>query len=128
MREGRTDGIAATGAAERPFVVDLRDEVAVEPGLSGGKSAALARGAGAGLATLPGVVLTTAFCDAVDAGGGVAGPPAVREAFERAGGERQSLVARSSSVVEDTATSSMAGPFESVIGIDGGGGVGGGGG
>src|SRR4030095_10626026 len=49
----------------------------------------------------------------------VAGHPAVREAFERAGGERQSLVARSSAVVEDTATSSMAGQFESIIGIDG---------
>ena len=119
MKEGRTDGTAATGATERPFVVDLRDEVAAEPELTGGKSAALARGAGAGLATLPGVVLTTAFCDAVDAGEDLAGHPAVREAFERAGGDRQSLVARSSSVVEDTATSSMAGQFESIIGIDG---------
>ena len=45
--------------------------------------------------------------------------PAVREAFERAGGDQQALVARSSSVVEDTATSSMAGQFESVIGISG---------
>ena len=49
----------------------------------------------------------------------VAQHPAVREAFERAGGDEQALVARSSSVVEDTATSSMAGQFESVIGISG---------
>jgi pyruvate,water dikinase len=35
------------------------------------------------------------------------------------GGDHRPLVARSSSVVEDAATSSMAGQFESVIGIDG---------
>jgi rifampicin phosphotransferase len=104
---------------ERPFVVDLADEVAQEPGLTGGKSAALARGAVAGLNTLPGVVLTTAFCDAVDAGADAGQHPAVKEAFERAGGDERALVARSSSVVEDTAESSMAGQFESVIGITG---------
>jgi rifampicin phosphotransferase len=103
---------------ERPFVVDLADEVAQDPGLTGGKSAALARGAVAGLNTLPGVVLTTAFCDAVDAGAGAAEHPAVKEAFKRAGGDERALVARSSSVVEDTAESSMAGQFESVIGIN----------
>ena len=104
---------------ERPFLVDLSDDAAVKPALVGGKAAALARGAVAGLATLPGVVLTTKFCDAVDGGAQVAQHPAVREAFERAGGDEQALVARSSSVVEDTATSSMAGQFESVIGISG---------
>ena len=36
-----------------------------------------------------------------------------------AGGERRPLVARSSSVLEDTAGSSMAGQFDSVIGITG---------
>jgi rifampicin phosphotransferase len=104
---------------ERPFVVDLADELAQDPGLTGGKSAALARGAAAGLNTLPGIVLTTAFCDAVDAGTDAAQHPAVKEAFERAGGDERSLVARSSSVVEDTAESSMAGQFESIIGING---------
>ena len=47
------------------------------------------------------------------------GHPAVREAFERVGGSRRPLVARSSSVAEDTSDSSMAGQFDSVIGIDG---------
>ena len=89
------------------------------PALTGGKAASLARAATAGLATLPGVVLTTAFSDAVDGGADVARHPAVREAFERADGDRAPLVARSSSVVEDTAESSMAGQFDSVIGIDG---------
>jgi rifampicin phosphotransferase len=108
-----------TTEAERPFLVDLSDDAAVNPALVGGKAAALARGAAVGLATLPGVVLTTKFCDAVDGGAEVAHHPAVREAFERAGGDEEPLVARSSSVVEDTATSSMAGQFESVIGISG---------
>ena len=104
---------------ELPFVVDLGDEAAREPALTGGKAASLARASTAGLATLPGVVLTTAFSDAVDGGADVARHPAVREAYERADGDRAPLVARSSSVVEDTAESSMAGQFESIIGIDG---------
>jgi rifampicin phosphotransferase len=115
--ESRTS--SRTTEAERPFLVDLSDDAAVKPALVGGKAAALARGAAAGLATLPGVVLTTKFCDAVDGGAQVAQHSAVREAFERAGGDERALVARSSSVIEDTATSSMAGQFESVIGISG---------
>src|SRR4051812_145254 len=101
-------------APDRPFIVELDDEAAVDPALTGGKAAALARAAAAGLDTLPGVVLTTMFCDAVDDGAEIARHPAVREAFDRAGGDHQSLVARSSSVVEDTAASSMAGQFESI--------------
>src|SRR6266508_3851746 len=105
--------------ADRPFIVELNDEAALDPALTGGKAAALARAAAASLDTLPGVVLTTAFCDAVDAGAEAAQHPAVREAFDRTGGDHQSLVARSSSVVEDTAASSMAGQFESIVGISG---------
>src|SRR5918994_2160439 len=115
--ESRTS--SRTTEPERPFLVDLSDDAAVKPALVGGKAAALARGAAAGLATLPGVVLTTKFCDAVDGGAQVAQHSAVREAFERAGGDERALVARSSSVIEDTATSSMAGQFESNFGISG---------
>jgi rifampicin phosphotransferase len=104
---------------ERPFVVELGDETATDSTLTGGKAAALARAAEAGLAVLPGVVLTTAFCDAVDGGADVARHAAVREAYARASGDDASLVARSSSVVEDTAGSSMAGQFESIVGIKG---------
>jgi pyruvate,water dikinase len=43
----------------------------------------------------------------------------VREVFERSGGPDAPLVVRSSSVVEDTAASSMAGQFASVIGVSG---------
>jgi rifampicin phosphotransferase len=122
-----TRGDAATGsqlagrpkAEPRSYVVDLSDGVATDPSLTGGKAAALARAQVAGLRTLGGVVLTTAFCKEIDAGASVAGHPAVREAFERAGGDERDLVARSSSVVEDTAESSMAGQFTSVIGVHG---------
>jgi phosphohistidine swiveling domain-containing protein len=104
---------------ERAFVVALDDAAALDALLTGGKASALARAVTAGLPCLPGVVLTTAFSDAVDAGAPVATHDAVREAFERTGGDRQALVARSSSVVEDMATSSMAGQFESIIGVSG---------
>ena len=104
---------------ERPLVVDLDDAAAIDAALTGGKAAALARGRTAGLASLPGVVLTTAFSDAIDAGGDVASHAAVRETFERAGGDHTALVARSSSVVEDMASSSMAGQFDSIIGVRG---------
>jgi phosphohistidine swiveling domain-containing protein len=103
----------------RPFIVELSDDAARDAALTGGKAAALARAADAGLAILPGVVLTTAFCDDIDGGAELAHHAAVREAFERAGGDQQALVARSSSVVEDTASSSMAGQFESIVGIIG---------
>ncbi|MGH9112981.1 MAG: PEP/pyruvate-binding domain-containing protein [Acidimicrobiales bacterium] len=119
MTEGHVIADSPSVEIEPPFVVDLGDEAARDPALTGGKSAALARGAAAGLATLPGVVLTTAFSEAVDGGAEVALHPAVKEAFELAGGDQTSLVARSSSVVEDMAESSMAGQFESIIGIDG---------
>ena len=119
MTDGDVNVASQSVGSEQPFVVGLEDEVATDPSLTGGKSAALAKGAAAGLSALPGVVLTTAFCDAVDAGADVAEHPAVREAFDRAKGDERSLVARSSSVVEDMAESSMAGQFDSIIGITG---------
>ena len=90
MSEGdlRT-ALDAVADIERPLVVDLDDAAAIDAALTGGKAAALARGRTAGLASLPGVVLTTAFSDAIDAGADVASHPAVREAFERAGGDQQ---------------------------------------
>ena len=119
MSQGDVRTAAHVADTERPLLVDLNDAVAIDPTLTGGKAAALARGRTAGLASLPGVVLTTAFCNAIDAGAVVATHSAVREAFDRADGDQQALVARSSSVVEDMATSSMAGQFESIIGVRG---------
>ncbi len=103
----------------RPFVVDLADPSATDVALTGGKAASLALAAKSGLRALPGVVLTTSLSDEYDAGADLASHDALREAFQRAGGADTTLVARSSSVVEDSAESSMAGQFESVIGIDG---------
>src|SRR4029453_17799500 len=119
MGEGDVRTAAHDTGVERLLVVALSDPAALDAALTGGKAAALAQGTAAGLASLPGVVLTTAFSDEVDAGADVATHAAVREAFELAGGEQKSLVARSSSVVEDMATSSMPGQFESVTGIGG---------
>jgi hypothetical protein len=67
----------------RPLVVDPDDDVATDPQLTGGKTASLAWERAAGLVTLPGVVLTTAFCDEADAGATVADHPAVPEALQR---------------------------------------------
>ncbi len=108
-----------TTADDRVPVVTLDDPAALDVAQVGGKAANLARAASAGVATLPGVVLTTALSDAVDAGADLATHPALRAAFERADGDRRPLVVRSSSVVEDTAESSMAGQFESVVGVAG---------
>ena len=108
-----------TTALRPPLVVSLGDARTRSVDLAGGKAASLARAEGAGLSTLGGLVITTEFCAEVDAGAPVEGHPAVAEAFRRAGGADRSLVARSSSVVEDAAASSMAGQFASVIGIDG---------
>lgn len=119
MTDAQLGTARPTSEAERPFIVELDDEVALDPSLTGGKAAALARAGTAHLDILPGVVLTTAFCDAIDAGADVADHPAVKEAFERAAGDATALVARSSSVVEDTGESSMAGQFESIVGISG---------
>jgi rifampicin phosphotransferase len=112
-------GPVGEGRREQPFVVDLRDPLALDPGLTGSKAAALAKAANAGLDTLPGAVLTTAFTEGVDAGAQPIDSPSVERAFALMEGDRRPLVARSSSVLEDTAGSSMAGQFDSVIGISG---------
>jgi pyruvate,water dikinase len=102
-----------------PLVVELDDARARDPALAGGKAAALAQAAAAGVRTLPGQVLTTAFCAEIDAGARVVDHPAVRDVLERSNGPDAHLVVRSSSVVEDTEESSMAGQFASVIGVRG---------
>ena len=101
----------------RPEIVALTDRRALDAALTGSKAAALAKAAVAGIDTLPGIVLTTACTTAVDALGRARDHPSLRAAFDLAEGDRQPLVARSSSVLEDTAGSSMAGQFDSIIGI-----------
>jgi len=114
-----TSGSVGAPAPSRPLVVTLSDASALDPALTGGKAAALAQAGRAGLSTLRGTVLTTTFTAEIDAGTVLEAHPALAEAFELAGGDHQALVARSSSVLEDTAGSSMAGQFDSVIGVAG---------
>ncbi|HEY1280528.1 MAG TPA: PEP/pyruvate-binding domain-containing protein [Acidimicrobiales bacterium] len=105
-------GLSSGAGQRRPIVVGLDHPGAVEPALAGAKAAALARARGAGLAVLPGFVVTTAF-DGV-------GHDGLRDAWQALSnhGER-SLVVRSSATVEDGDNSSMAGLFVSRLDVHG---------
>ncbi|HET8931087.1 MAG TPA: PEP/pyruvate-binding domain-containing protein [Acidimicrobiales bacterium] len=109
----------AVAVALGGLVTTLAADDALDSDLTGAKAASLARAARAGMATLDGVVLTTKFTAATDAGSAAATFDAIRRAFELAGGSDRSLVVRSSSTVEDARDSSMAGQFESVIDVRG---------
>ena len=98
-----------------PGVVRLDEPRARDPELVGAKAAALATAKLAGLPVLPGVVVTTAFHR---------GTPEHRAELQEAWSEishagEVSLVVRSSSTIEDTGASSMAGMFTSVLGVSG---------
>jgi rifampicin phosphotransferase len=98
-----------------PGVVRLDDPRARDPELVGAKAAALATAKLAGLPVLPGVVLTTAF---------QRGTSEHRAQLQEAWSDishagEVSLVVRSSSTIEDTGASSMAGMFTSVLGVSG---------
>jgi pyruvate,water dikinase len=101
-----------------PAVVGLDDPAAEKSSLSGAKAANLARARAAGLPVLPGFVLTTAAPR-------VATSRSTFEATTHAAwnelsqGGRLGLVVRSSSTIEDTSASSMAGRFVSKVGIVG---------
>jgi pyruvate,water dikinase len=100
-----------------PSVVSLDDRRATDASLTGAKAAALATATAQGLPALPGFVLTTTATapGRVDTLG-----PDVQAAWRELSGDGQrSLVVRSSSTVEDLAGSSMAGRYESVIGVQG---------
>ncbi|WP_331771749.1 hypothetical protein OG948_50110 (plasmid) [Embleya sp. NBC_00888] len=102
--------------ANRMVVVPLEVERAHDPRLTGGKAAQLARAAAAGLPVLPGFVLVPAT-RAPDA---PHGEESLRRAWHTlAEGGSRSLIVRSSSVHEDTATSSMAGRFATVADVRG---------
>ena len=96
-------------------VVGLDSLEATDAAVVGGKAAALARAGRIGLETVPGVVLTTAFSRSATADRDLSTHPALAEVMARLGDVP--LIARSSSVVEDTATSSAAGQFESVADV-----------
>lgn len=115
----------AVGAQELA-VVPLESERARHPAVTGAKAANLARAAARGLPVLPGFALVPV----ARAPGAPTGAEALRQAWralsDAAGPDRQTaegsakaLVVRSSSVHEDTAESSMAGRFESVLDVRG---------
>ena len=81
----------------------LDDPAAQDPALTGSKAAALATPTARGRRVLPGAVLTTGFTTTVPPDADLAAHPALRDAYLRVGGTDRALVARSSSVAEDTA-------------------------
>lgn len=103
---------------EGRFVVPLSDPAAQLAASTGAKASNLARAAAAGFPTVPGFVITTAGVAAGIDEPRVAGE--VRREFEELCGEPSAqLVVRSSSAIEDTGDSSMAGRFTSVLGVEG---------
>ncbi|MGB9347086.1 MAG: PEP/pyruvate-binding domain-containing protein [Ilumatobacteraceae bacterium] len=100
------------------FVVTLSDTDAQHVASTGAKAANLARAAAAGFPTVPGFVITTAGVAAGIDDHRVADE--VRRAFDELCGEPPAeFVVRSSSAIEDTGDSSMAGRFTSVLGVAG---------
>jgi pyruvate,water dikinase len=94
----------------------LHERAALDAALTGAKAANLARAATEGLPVLPGFVLTTA----ATAGGSLRNDavPALLDALKTLRKDWPGpCVVRSSSTVEDTTTSSMAGQFTSLLGI-----------
>ncbi|MCZ2814906.1 PEP/pyruvate-binding domain-containing protein [Modestobacter sp. VKM Ac-2984] len=107
-----------SGTPGPPLVLRLDDPRAGDPALTGAKAAALAVAARAGLPVLPGFVLTTTAVEHL--AGGQPWPSTLQDAWRDVSADgTRSLVVRSSSTVEDLGESSMAGRFESVVGVRG---------
>ena len=99
-------------------IFTLDDERAADASRAGAKAANLARAAQAGLPVLPGFVITAATAGPPRANPVAAADLVVAWADLSARGARP-VVVRSSSAAEDTATSSMAGMFTSVLDVRG---------
>jgi pyruvate,water dikinase len=111
-RRATTAGFGGGGTAGDQHVadglVDLEDARAANVDLVGGKAASLARAMAHGLPVLPGVVVTTG----ADLDGLSATSEIVAGIRWKLG--RRPVVARSSSPMEDTADSAMAGQFATI--------------
>jgi len=105
------DPVVIDGA---PVVLDLDAPLAGLPAVAGAKAAVLARARQLGLPVLAGFVVT------VDGAPSALGAPELRDAWGRLSQEGTAgLAVRSSSTVEDSSTTSMAGHFTSVLGVHG---------
>ncbi|SOC50048.1 pyruvate, water dikinase [Blastococcus aggregatus] len=96
----------------------LEEETAAQHELTGAKASALATARRQGLPTVPGFVITVDEVERIAAGGPL-GEPVLQAWRELSDDGRRALVVRSSSTVEDLGDSSMAGRFESVVGVTG---------
>ena len=109
---GTPDGSRASASELSEALVALEHALAKDAAIVGAKAAALARVRTAGLATAPGLVVTTrADVDRITA-----------DAAQFAAAVRKRLgdgplIARSSSVAEDSAEQSMAGRFDTILDV-----------
>ena len=110
---------ASTESASPSRVIALDDERALDPRVSGGKAAALARARRGGVGTMSGAIITTAVSDLVDSGASIADVEEIAEIVSVIAPDGRPMVVRSSSVVEDQAASSQAGQFETVLDVCG---------
>ncbi|NUS45514.1 MAG: hypothetical protein HOQ24_17710 [Mycobacteriaceae bacterium] len=115
--------VDAVGAAAPPdtgpLLLDLGDFGSDRTELVGAKAANLARASYAGLPVLPGFVVTTHAAARVRRGEQLP-EQALRTRWKQLSGNgTRALIVRSSSVAEDSATSSMAGRFDSVLDVRG---------
>jgi pyruvate,water dikinase len=103
--------------SDAPHVLALHDERASDLQLSGAKAANLATALRAGLPVYPGFVVTTLGTSSLQ--GPVPSGP-LHDAWRVLSEDgRRPLAVRSSSVVEDSTTSSMAGRFVSILDVSG---------
>ncbi len=111
------------GRVREELVLGLDDARALDPALVGAKAACLARARVAGLPVVDGFVITTAvharFLENGHALPDEVAPDLVNAWADLAGPDEVPVVVRSSSSVEDVATSSMAGRFRSVLKVRG---------
>ena len=110
----------APAVTDVDWVVRLDEPAALSADRVGAKAAALARATRAGMPALPGFVISTAGTAALtDADKRQQALCILLEAWTASAGVERALVVRSSSTIEDGASSSMAGRFESVLDVTG---------
>jgi pyruvate,water dikinase len=116
-------GLSYDDGGNGPVVLALDDERAADLQLAGAKAANLAVALRAGLPVYRGFVVTTLGTSGLEPPDvECAEPPAgpLYDAWHRLSeGGRRPLAVRSSSVVEDSTTSSMAGRFVSILDVEG---------